>query len=252
FSSPKGDSDLALRWSGLMTDRQWTASGSALFAVILVAACIGSTARGETEKVDFGRQVRPLLADRCFRCHGPDEAKVEAGVRLDIAQRATSPVDSGAIPIVPGDPDSSELIARITHEDEAMRMPPTDAGPPLSADEVALLRRWIEQGARYEDHWAFVPPQRPALPEVRQAAWARNPIDRFVLARLEKAGGEPAPEADRHTLIRRVSLALTGLPPAWSDVERFVHDGRPDAYERMVERYLADPAYGERWARVWL
>src|SRR5690606_30052581 len=129
FSSPKGDSDLALRWSGLMTDRQWTASGSALFAVILVAACIGSTARGETEKVDFGRQVRPLLADRCFRCHGPDEAKVEAGVRLDIAQRATSPVDSGAIPIVPGDPDSSELIARITHEDEAMRMPPTDAGP---------------------------------------------------------------------------------------------------------------------------
>jgi hypothetical protein len=203
-------------------------------------------------KVDFNREVRPILAKNCFPCHGQDEAKRAKGLRLDRRESAIKPLKDGATAIVPGDPDSSDLVLKITEEDETLRMPPRKAGSRLTSAEVALLSRWIEQGAEYAAHWALIAPQALATPLVRDRAWPRNGIDSWILARLEKEGLSPAPEADRHTLLRRASLDLRGLPPTPEEVERFISDTAPDAFERAVDRLLADPAYGERWARLWL
>jgi len=217
---------------------------------MLVSA--GTLAADADERLDFNRDVRPILARNCLRCHGPDESHREAGLRLDVRAAATSELDSGAIAIVPGDPQSSELMERVTSEDEFLRMPPPETRQSLTADQLATLQRWIEQGAPYAEFWSFVPPQRPQLPPVQQRDWPRNPIDFFVLARLEQAGLEPAPQADRHALVRRLSLDLRGLPPTPAEVDQFVNDPHEDAYERLVARLLDDPAFGERWARVWL
>src|SRR5262249_30445292 len=154
--------------------------------------------------------------------------------------------------IVPGDPDSSALILRVTEEDETMRMPPRKAGQRLSAAEIDVLQRWIAQGAPYAQHWALVPPDARPLPQLAANAWPRNGIDFWILARLEQEGLQPSPEADRSTLLRRVSLDLRGLPPTPREVERFLQDTASDAFERAVDRCLDDPAYGERWARLWL
>ncbi len=202
--------------------------------------------------IDFARDIRPVLAGNCFKCHGPDARARKAGLRLDTRDGAIAPLRSGVPAIVPGDPDAGALVARLASHDEDFRMPPAEERPRLDDGTISLVREWIAQGAVYEPHWAFVAPERPAPPPVEDAAWPANDIDRFVLARLEEEGLRPAPAADRPALIRRVTLDLTGLPPTPGDVEAFVNDDRPDAWERVVDRLLDDPAYGERWARVWL
>jgi mono/diheme cytochrome c family protein len=221
--------------------------------LLALAAALPAFARPDAgEPVDFQREIRPILADRCYACHGPDAAAREAGLRLDMAAGATAVGRDGSAAIVPGAPDRSLLLQRVTASDDRDRMPPAEAGDPLTPAQVDALRRWIAQGAVYETHWSFRPVAAPALPTVIDGSWPRNGIDRFVLARLEREGLAPAPEADRATLIRRVALDLTGLPPAPDEVEIFLSDDRAGAYERMVDRLLGSPHYGERWAAAWL
>ena len=200
----------------------------------------------------YNRDIRPLLAENCFACHGTDSAARKAGLRLDRFADAVMKRDDG-FAIAPGNPKASLIIQRISlPETDDARMPPAEGHKALTAAQKALLIRWIAAGAKYEPHWAYIAPKMPALPTVHNAAWSRNAIDHFVLAKLEANGLMPAPEADKRTLIRRVSLDLTGLPPAPSEVEAFVADPSPNAYERLVDRYLADPRYGEHRARYWL
>ncbi len=201
--------------------------------------------------LEFNRDIRPILSRKCFACHGPDDAHREADLRLD--QRASALLDrDGTRAIVPGDRKDSELYYRVTTRSDIERMPPEGTGHRLTAGEIDRLGRWIDAGAPYARHWSFEPPRRPELPKTSDPSWSRNPIDDFVQARLEQAELEPSAEADRHTLIRRLSLDLTGLPPTLQETEAFVLDSRPDAIERVVDRLLASSAYGERWARVWL
>ena len=214
------------------------------FALVsLVLAASGADA----DPVRYSRDVRPILAEHCFACHGPDSAARKAKLRLDVRDVA---VARGAF--VPGKPGESKLVARIFSEDPGEIMPPPKTKKQLTAQEKEMLERWIADGADYEAHWAFVPPARPALPAVRNGAWVRNPIDRFVLARLDRHGIDPSPEADRTTLIRRLTLDLTGLPPSPREVDDFLADRSPDAYDKVVSRLLASPRYGERMALPWL
>ncbi len=275
-------------------------TGAFLWAVVgalAAAAAPGKIAgaradRGKVRKADYARDVRPILSQNCFPCHGQDEGSRAVGLRLDLRDEAVKD-RGGRRAVTPGKPAASRLYLRIIERDPARRMPPLASGHTLSAADVATLRRWIEQGAPYAPHWAFVAPRWPAVPDlpdvwtygrtdvrtygradVRERPhrrgsstpphlhtstpphspknWPRGPIDAFILDRLLKAGLTPAPEADRYTLIRRVSLDLTGLPPTPQEVEAFVNDRSPDAYEKVVDRLLASPHYGERWARMWL
>jgi len=233
---------------------------AALLAVSGLVAALGTTAPGEekpaakpsADRVDFNRDIRGILSKNCSACHGPDEEHRKAGLRLDVREAAIKELDSSFTAIVPGKPDDSELIQRVTSTDPLERMPPKDSGRELTPAEIALLKRWIAEGANYSEHWSFVKPIRPALPAVRQKTWAKNAVDQFILARLEREGLAPAPAADRYALIRRLSLDLRGLPPSPREVDAFVNDPAPDAYERLVDRFLADATYGERWARMWL
>lgn len=230
-----------------------------------------SLAVGRTEKlpdtVDFNWHIRPILSDRCFTCHGPDEKKRQAGLRLDTQAGAFAqlpePQDSLSnnlqpsnlkprFAIVPGHPEQSELVRRIysTNPDSVMPLP--ESHLTLSDFEKKLLVRWIEQGAQWKEHWAFMPPARPELPAVARIGWDKNPVDAFILEKLKEHDLEPSPEADKARLLRRVSFVLTGLPPAPEHTDRFLADTRPDAYDRMVDTLLASPAYGERWAMNWL
>ncbi len=202
--------------------------------------------------VDFNREVRPILSKNCFACHGSDEAKRAKGLRLDLRATAIKPLKSGEAAIVPGDPDSSNLIARVSEEDDTLRMPPRKAGNRLSPAAVDVLTRWVQQGANYAEHWALIAPEAEPLPSVGDASWPRNALDFGILARLEQEGVHPSPEADPYTLLRRVSLDLRGLPPTPRELEQFLADKSPGAYERAVDRFLDDPAFGERWARMWL
>src|SRR2546429_5061045 len=202
--------------------------------------------------VDFDRDIRPVLSDKCFACHGPDEKERKAKFRLDRKDDAFKPLKSGDLAIVPGHPEKSELIARITTKDEDALMPPPKSGKQLTAAQIDLLRRWIAEGANWQSHWAFVKPERPSLPAVKDKKWPRNEIDRFVLARLEKEGLKPSPEADKPALIRRATLDLTGLPPTPQEVDAFLADKSPGAYEKLVDRLLDTPRYGEHEARYWL
>ena len=201
--------------------------------------------------VDFQKEVRPILSDACFSCHGFDAKTRMAGLRLDTKDGAFAARKTGT-PIVAGNPQASLIYQRITSPAGPKRMPPEYSHKTLTAAQKETLRRWIAEGAPWKEHWSFSAPVRPALPAVRQTTWVKNPIDRFVLARLEAAALAPAPGADRRTLARRVSLDLTGLPPASADVEAFVRDSAPGAYERLVDRLLATPQYGEHRARYWL
>ena len=194
--------------------------------------------------VDFDRDVRSILSDRCFTCHGPDDRRRMANLRLD--------TEDGLKRVTSGDPAQSRLLARITSPNEAMRMPPRQTGPALTEPQIAAIRQWITEGAKWERHWAFVPPQRPPLPAVHNEKWARNPIDRFVLARLEREGLRPSPEVGRAALLRRLSFDLTGLPPTTAEIDAFLADKSPGAYEAQVDRLLALPQYGERMAMQWL
>ncbi|MBI3866549.1 MAG: DUF1553 domain-containing protein [Planctomycetia bacterium] len=202
-------------------------------------------------KVEFNRHIRPILSNKCFRCHGPDGVQRKADLRLDVRAAAIAEKD-GIAAVVPGKPDESELFRRITAADDGERMPPAGSGLKLEAHEIELLRRWIAGGAEYQPHWAFLPPRAPQIPPVRNATWIANPIDNFVLARLEDAEIVPAPEANRERLLRRVSLDLTGLPPTLEEIDAFLADRAGDAYERVVDRLLRSPRYGEHWAVDWL
>ncbi|MEZ5404264.1 MAG: DUF1553 domain-containing protein [Bryobacteraceae bacterium] len=200
---------------------------------------------------DFQRDIRPILSDNCFACHGPDKNTRMAGLRLDTREGATEARKSGAA-IVPGKPAESLMVQRIEHANAALRMPPTRSHKTLTEAQKKTLRDWISEGAPWREHWSFVAPKRPAPPAVKQDAWVRNPIDRFVLAALEDKGLAPAGEASRRTLIRRLALDLTGLPPAPADVEAFAADKSPEAYANVVERFMDSPRYGEHRARYWL
>ena len=206
------------------------------------------------EVVDFNFHVKPLLSDRCFKCHGPDENTREADLRLDIEAGAYAALDSAGerFAIVPGNPKKSELVRRIYHSDPEERMPPAESNLSLTDYERAVLERWIEQGAEWKTHWAFTPPQKPATPEVARTDWPLNPIDAFVLARLEQEGLQPSPAASREKWLRRVTFDLTGLPPTLEEIDAFLADASPEAYERVADRLLDSPAYGERMAVDWL
>ncbi|HTU17035.1 MAG TPA: DUF1553 domain-containing protein [Gemmataceae bacterium] len=201
--------------------------------------------------IEFNRDIRPILSDHCFQCHGPDRARRKADLRLDTKEGAFADL-GGSRALVPGDPDKSELFHRITTTNDHERMPPAKSGRRLTERQILLLRRWIEQGAKWQAHWSFLAPKRPSLPTVRDTAWPRTPIDYFILARLEREGLRPSPEADRVTLLRRVTLDLTGLPPTPAEVDAFLQDRSPGAYEKAVDRLLASPRYGERMALPWL
>ena len=216
---------------------------SAAVAAVFACAC----AVAAEPRLDFNRDIRPILSENCFYCHGQDGNKREAGLRLD--DRASA---MAAAAIVPGDPGSSTMLERIHSTDPDVLMPPPNSNRRLSDAQKRLLDQWIREGADYEPHWAFTPPLRPVPPEVLRPDWVRNPVDRFVLAKIEAAGLEPAPEADRPTLIRRLHADLTGLPPTPDEVDAFVADQRPDAYESLVDRLLDSPHYGERMALAWL
>ncbi len=202
-------------------------------------------------KINFQRQVRPILSDNCFLCHGPDKGTRMAGVRLDIREGAFATRKNGTV-IVPGKPDESLLIKRVFSEDAGYRMPPVFAHKTLTTEQKNILRLWVEQGAQWKDHWAFIAPVRPPVPEVTNGAWVRNPVDNFIFAKLEANHLEPAPEADRRTLIRRVTLDLTGLPPTPAEVEEFAKDRSPQAYDKVVDRLLSSAHYGEHMAHYWL
>ena len=226
--------------------RAWL-RGAVAAAVLVSGATVAQAAAGDSAAIDFNRDIRPILAENCFYCHGQDPAKREAGLRLDDREAA---IENGAI--VPGDPGASTLLERIHSTDEDVQMPPPDSNRRLTDAQKQLLDRWVKDGAAYSRHWAFTPPERPRPPEARQATWVRNDVDRFVLAAIERAGLAPSPEADRATLIRRLHADLTGLPPTPAEVDAFVADARPDAYEQLVDRLLASPHYGERMALPWL
>lgn len=209
------------------------------------------------ERVEFNRDVRPILSDNCYFCHGPDKNKREADLRLDTQEGLAHIADDGPV-LVAGKPDESLLVRRILAADDGERMPPADSGKKLTDRDVALLRRWIEQGAKWEGHWSFQPVERPTPPDAKEPRatgeepFARNPIDAFVLAEVARHGLTPSAEADRRTLIRRLSLDLVGLPPTPEEVDAFVADADPLAYERLVDRLLDSPHFGERLAMWWL
>src|SRR5882762_7922873 len=224
---------------------RWTIGRAFL---VLLLAC--QTLRAGT--LGYNRDVRPILSENCFPCHGADSAARKANLRLDRLEDAILPRKDSQPAIVPGKPQESAVVSRITASDPDDIMPPTKTHKVLTAEQKELLKQWIASGAKYQAHWSLIAPARPKLPEVQNRRWVRNPIDAFILARLEKEGLSPAPEADRRTLARRVSLDLTGLPPTSEEVHTFLEDQSPDAYEKMVDRFLASPNWGEHRARYWL
>jgi len=223
-----------------------------LAGVLLAASpALAGDAPALPERVQFNQHIRPVLSDNCFTCHGLDANKRKAGLRLDTAEGATA-VHDGRQAVKAASLADSDLWRRINASDPAVHMPPRDSGKQLKPEQIALLGRWIEQGAVYQKHWAFEPPVHSGPPPIRQADWPRNDLDRFILATLESKQLKPSPEAPKETLIRRVTFDLTGLPPTLEEVDAFLADTRPDAYERVVDRLLTSPRYGEQMARCWL
>ena len=217
---------------------------SPIFCIALTLSVF--SAQAASDKIEFNRDVRPILSNNCFYCHGPDKHKRKAKLRLDTAAGATED-RKGSRAIDPEDLSGSELIHRILSTDPDEVMPPPETHQKLTEAEKQTLTQWVEQGAKYQDHWSFIPPEKPNVP-----AQAPHPIDAFVLKKLEEAGLEPLPAADRRTLIRRATLDLTGLPPTPAEVEAFVRDQSPDAYERLIDRLLASPHFGERMTLDWM
>ncbi len=213
---------------------------------LTIASCVAGA--GE---VRFNRDIRPILSDKCFKCHGPDANHRKADLRLDTLEGALADLGDYAA-VVPGAPGKSELIARITTGDEDDVMPPPDTGKTLSDDEKKLFRDWIAEGGEYEAHWAYIPPKRPSMPTVSARAWPSGAIDRFILARIESANFSPSPQADAATLARRLHFDLTGLPPSPRLAKRLASDTSPEAYARVVYELLASPRFGERLATYWL
>ncbi|MDB5239466.1 MAG: hypothetical protein JWP57_91 [Spirosoma sp.] len=206
------------------------------------------------DKVSYNFDIRPILSDKCLACHGPDAAKREAGLRLDMAESAYKALKEHprAHALVPGKPEISEVFLRITTPDTSEMMPPPSSNLKLSAHQIKLIEKWIKQGAAYEKHWAFVPPKKPALPSVKQTDWPKNEIDYFILQKQEQAGVTPNEQADKERLLKRLSLDLTGLPPSLSLMDSFLADKSPNAYEKVVDQLFKNPAYGEKMALHWL
>jgi hypothetical protein len=234
---------------------RWASSllmGAALLAT--TAGCTGKPSGSSAAHLDFNQDVQPILASNCFSCHGPDPEMRKANLRLDLEESAFKKRPGKPDAIVPGHPEKSELIRRIESKDPHYLMPQTSLGEakPMKAQDIAILKQWVAEGAHYRPHWAFEKPARPAVPQLQATGWAQNPIDNFVLQRLNKEGLHPSAEADKNTLIRRVTLDLTGLLPTPAEVNAFVQDRSPQAYEHVVDRLLASPAYGEQRARYWL
>src|SRR5215813_5665654 len=209
---------------------------SSVIGILALVACCAVLAQDKKQTpVDFNRDISPILSDKCFACHGPDAGQRKAGLRFDTKEGAFA--KTGVI--IPGDAGNSRLIKRITAAQPEMRMPPPVSSLSLTATQIELLRRWIDEGAKWETHWAYSPPKRVEPPRVNNTSWPRNPIDNFILARLEREGLKPSPPTDKITLLRRVSLDLTGLPPTPADVDSFLKDNAPDAYEKQVDRLLS-------------
>jgi hypothetical protein len=229
-----------------------------ILAVIVTAASCFNKGRSEgalPKNVSYNFHIRPIFSDKCFKCHGPDPGHREAGLRLDIADSAYAPLrdTKGAFAIVPGKPELSELVNRISSTDSAMVMPtPESHLGSLTSYEIALVKKWIRQGAKYEPHWAFTTPVKAPLPEVKNKKWVKNEIDRFILAKLEETGLEPNEEADKERLLKRVSFDLTGLPPTIEMMDLFLADKSEAAYENMVNALLQLPQYGEKMAVHWM
>lgn len=249
--------DVARRSAAMLAWLSLVAVVSPLFAQTSPPPAGRSTAAAPADRpqlpetIEFNRDIRAILADNCYACHGPDKNKREAELQLDSFESATAARDDGPA-LVPGQPDKSVLLARVTHADPELRMPPSGSGKSLTPRQVALLRRWIEQGGKYQQHWSLIKPVRPAIPTVRTPAWVRNPVDAFVLARLDQENLAPTTDADKRTLIRRLSFDLLGLPPSPEEVDAFLADNSPQAYERLVDRLLESKHYGERMATYWL
>lgn len=230
-------------------------SSLAIFMMIWVACMDGSEKTDLPERVSYNFHIRPILSDKCFKCHGPDVAQMQAGLRLDAPEFAYAPLkeSKGKFAIIPGKPDSSELIQRISSDDSTYMMPtPESHLGSLTEYEVDLFRKWIKQGAKYEPHWAFTPPQKPELPKVKNEKWVSNEIDYFILNTLEKKKLKPNEEASKEYLLKRLSLDLTGLPPTLEQMDRFLADASPKAYEKMVDELLASKHYGEKMALHWM
>ena len=220
--------------------------------ILLSLTTVAWAAEPLPDKVDYNRDIKPILSDNCYACHGPDEEQVKGGLRLDSFAAATKELKSGARAIVPKDTEESELVYRVHTTDADELMPPAESNKSLTAREKALLKKWVAQGGEFAKHWAYVTPKKMAAPKVEQKGFTQNDIDRFILARLKANGFAPNKATDRRTLIRRLTFDLTGLPPTWAEVEAFVNDKSPDAYAKLVERLLASPQYGERMAVYWL
>jgi len=223
---------------------------SVLFVICLLTVTSASSARSsKADEIRFDRDVLPVLSGKCFQCHGPDDDARKAGLRLDTHDavfRTENPI------VRPGDSLHSEMIQRIIAQDPDVRMPPADSNRVLTTGEIEILRKWIDQGAEWGSHWAYQSVIRPPLPVASLAQWPRNPIDQFVLARLDREGLTPSPEVGKETLLRRVSLDLTGLPPAPDEIREFLADSSAEAFDKVVDRLLASPHFGERWGRHWL
>ena len=220
---------------------------------LLIAISSGFlTVDAADRKIEFNRDVRPILSNNCFQCHGPDKNQLQAGLRLDKPEAATAKLESGQTAIVPKDLAASALVARIVTADPNQKMPPHDSGKSMTPAEIEILKQWVLQGAEYQGHWSFIPAVRQDPPATRFTSHVRNEIDRFILKRLEAEGLEPSPEADKISLIRRATIDLTGLPPTPAEVDAFLADGSAEAYERVVDRLLTSPRYGEHQGRIWL
>jgi hypothetical protein len=219
----------------------------------IFVACVLTVSAAQAAEVQFNRDIRPILSDRCFACHGPDKGNRKAGLRLDIEAEAKAARKGDRYAILPGNPEKSEIYKRVISTNKAQRMPPAYLGhDAVPAGEVELLRLWIKEGATYQSHWAFIPPQKAPRPPVSNTAWPRNDIDYFILSRLDREQLRPSPQADKRTLLRRVTLDLTGLPATPEEVEAFVRDESPNAYETVVDRLLASPRYAERMTIRWM
>ncbi len=234
---------------------------SFLFLIVLYGlhACNFNTGTSKTsehipDKISYNFDIRPILSDKCFSCHGPDANKREAGLRLDIEESAYKALkeNPGAHALVPGKPELSEVFLRVSTKDTAILMPPPSSNLKLSSHQIKLIEKWIDQGAKYETHWSFLKPNKSPLPETGDAEWVKNEIDYFILSKLEQRGLKPNPEAEKEYLLKRLSLDLTGLPPGLDLMDAFLADKSPNAYEKIVDKLLQSPAYGEKMALHWL
>ncbi|MCH1442054.1 MAG: DUF1549 domain-containing protein, partial [Rubripirellula sp.] len=229
--------------------------GPLILAFLIVSGCVGAlrlTAEETQPDIEFSRDILPLLSEHCFQCHGPDEATREAGLRLDQRDGILSEADSGTAAVIPGSAVKSELVRRIISDDPDLMMPPPESGKKLSTADIERLKQWVDAGAKWSVHWAYEKPKFQELPTPTGTWKHSNPIDLFIQKSLKQSGLSPSQQASKETLIRRATLDLTGLPPTISEIDQFLSDDSPDAFERVLDRVMESPAYAEHMTRIWL